>query len=140
MAGRIPWGAVATLAGEALSRLSLIAFQFLVANGLGAERYGTFGLVLSYAAVLLPLADLGLLSLALKRLANARDARIFPALLALKLTATVLYLLAVAVAAAFDPSRSGHVLSLAVAGAYWALYSLSDFLRQSLRAREASQA
>lgn len=140
MARRIPWGAAATLMGEALSRLSLIAFQFVVANGLGPERYGTMGLVMSYAAVLLPLADAGLLNLALRHLANNPDSRAFPALLGLKLSATAAYLAAVAGAAAFDPARSGHSLALAAAGAYWALSSLGDFLRQCLRAKESSLA
>ena len=137
MAPRIPWGAAATLLGEGLSRLSLIAFQFLVANGLGPERYGTLGLVMSYAAVLLPLADAGLLNLALRHLANNPDPKAFPALLGLKLAATAVYLAAAGAAAAADP---GHAGALAAAGAYWALSSLADFLRQCLRARESSLA
>lgn len=137
-ASRLPWGAIATLSGEGFSRIALVVFQFLIANGLGAERYGTLGLVMSYAAVLLPLADLGLLNLALRHLANNPDPRAFAALAGLKLATTAAYLAAIGVLASLDPARTGHGAALTVAGGYWAFTSLGEFLRQCLRARESS--
>jgi O-antigen/teichoic acid export membrane protein len=134
---RVPWGAVATLSGEAFSRLSLVAFQFIVANGLGAEQYGTIGLVMSFAAVFLPLADFGLSNLALRRLANNGDPDAFPALLGLKLVLTAAYGIIVLVAAS-STMGTERALAVILAAAYWALNSLTDFVRQCLRARERS--
>jgi O-antigen/teichoic acid export membrane protein len=135
---RIPWGAVATLSGEALTRGIMTLFQFLVANRLGAAGYGTLGLVLSYASILLPVADLGLNGLALRHLANNPDPLAFRRPFALKLLTTGVYLAVLAFGPLLRPLSGAGLWALTMAGIYFAFTSLSDFMRQTLRAKEAS--
>jgi O-antigen/teichoic acid export membrane protein len=134
----VPWGAVATLTGEGLSRVAMSLFQFLVANSLGAAGYGGLGLILSYASVLLPFADLGLNGLALRHLANNPDPSAFRKPFALKLTATALYLIVLFLGAFLHPHPETGIWALTLAGVFCAFTSLSDFMRQALRAKEAS--
>lgn len=134
---RLPWGAIATLSGEGLSRLAMSLFQFLVANRLGAAGYGGLAIILSYASILLPIADMGLNSLALRQLANNSDPSVFRKIFALKWGLTGLYFVALALGPLFLNHDAG-VWSLAIAGLFFAFTSLSDFMRQTLRAKEAS--
>lgn len=125
-------GLLATLASEALGRGSALAFQFLVANQLGASNYGLVALALASAALLFPLADMGLQNLTLRVTASHDLARTLPKILALKLL----------LAPAFFVPLAGWFLylhdlgastSLAFAGVFYFLQSFGDMLRQIYR-------
>ncbi len=135
---KIPWGAVLTLAGEVVSRASIIVFQFLIAYGLGVKQYGSLGVTLASAAVLTPLADLGVNSLVLRFLSNNPDKSAYSKLLAPKLLGLILFICGLFFWQ-WASGRHGESLpAMWLAGFYYALNSFNEFLRQTLRAREAS--
>lgn len=135
MAG--PWkGVVATLASEAIGRGAAVGFQLVVANQLGADRYGIVALALASAALLSPLADGGFANLALRLVSEdpgdpARVSRIWK----LKILATPLFVLPLLVWSARIGLEGGDWAVLLWAGAFYGFQAASDVLRQVLRAR-----
>jgi len=127
------------LGSEVLGRASLLVFQFLVANTLGASSYGTMGLVLASASLISPLADLGLPSLVLREVANNPDLRVTRGLVALKLAGTFLFAAVLAGLALLLPVGPAGRLGFLLGGAFYATTSMADFLRTVFRAREAAR-
>lgn len=127
-------GLVATIASEAIGRGSALAFQFLVANQLGASLYGSVALALASAALLFPLADMGLQNLALKTAASDPDGKSTSGLLALKLLFMPLYLVPLAIWALLA-KEPGDRLPLLWAGMFYLLQSFGDMFRQIYRGR-----
>lgn len=125
-------GLLATLASEALGRGSALAFQFLVANQLGAAHYGLVALALASAALLFPLADLGIQNLTLRVTAAHDLSQSFPQILTLKLLLAPAFF--VPLAAWFHHVDDlGASNSLAFAGVFYFLQSVGDLLRQAYR-------
>lgn len=127
-------GLVATIASETIGRGSALAFQFLVANQLGASLYGSVALALASAALLFPLADMGLQNLALKTAASDPDERSTSSLLALKFIFVPLYLVPLAIWALLA-KEPGDRLPLLWAGMFYLLQSIGDMFRQIYRGR-----
>lgn len=126
------------LGSEILGRISLLAFQFLIANSLGASAYGTMGLALASAALISPLADLGLSNLVLREVANNPDPRVTKALVALKLGGTGMFLAVLLVCALVARGGPAGTVGYLFAGAFYATTSMADFLRTVFRARESA--
>jgi O-antigen/teichoic acid export membrane protein len=113
-----------------------VGFQLVVANQLGADRYGLVALALASAALLSPLADGGFPNLALRLVSEdphdpARVARIWK----LKLLALPLFLLPLLLWCAKIGIGGGDWRVLLWAGAFYGFQAASDLLRQVLRAR-----
>jgi len=133
----VAFGAASTLASEAIGRGAAMAFQMLVANQLGADRFGLVAIALASAAMFSPLADAGLPNLALRLVSgNPDDDTLVGRLVGLKISLTPLFLLPL-LAWAFAPTGSSdHRWPLLRAGAFYGFQASSDLLRQILRARQ----
>ncbi|HNY29960.1 MAG TPA: oligosaccharide flippase family protein [Fibrobacteria bacterium] len=130
-------GAGATLVSEAVGRGAAMGFQLLVANQLGADRFGLVALALASAALLSPLADTGLPNLALRTVsADPDDSFLARRLLGLKVLATPLFLLPLVVWSLLAGDREERGWTLLWAGAFYGFQASSDLLRQILRARQ----
>lgn len=129
-------GVGVALGSELIARIFTMAFQWEVANILGPTQFGTMGMLLASAAIVFPLADLGLQSLALRHLANSTDGRAFGDILGLRLAGSLVYLLAIPFVAWKFPVEQGGIAGLYLAGGYYLLLSVSEFLRQVFRAKE----
>jgi len=130
-------GAGATLVSEAIGRGAAMGFQMLVANQLGADRFGIVALALASAALLSPLADAGLPNLALRLVSeHPHDDDLVHRLGGLKVVLTPLYLLPLFFWAARFPGGSDRSMALVWAGAFYGFQASSDLLRQILRARQ----
>jgi O-antigen/teichoic acid export membrane protein len=131
-------GAGRTLASEAIGRGAAIGFQMLLANQLGASRFGIVSLALAAAATLSPLADAGLPNLALQLVSGSpKDDRLVSQLLGLKVALTPFFLLPLLAWAFLFPLKGEESMPLLWAGAFYGFQASSDLLRQVLRAREA---
>ncbi|MEN9307697.1 MAG: Polysaccharide biosynthesis protein [Fibrobacterota bacterium] len=131
-------GLVATLLSEGLGRGSALVFQFIVANQLGASRYGQVALALASAALLFPLADMGLQNLSLKLATRDGATETVPRLLSLKAFFAPAYLLPLA-AWFFLTNDRGFALALLWAGCFYMLQSLGDMLRQVYRGQSKAK-
>lgn len=131
------WGAGATLVSEAVGRGAAMGFQMLVANQLGADRFGLVALALASAALLSPLADAGLPNLALKSVSSSpTDSVLARRLLGLKVFASPLFLLPLVVWSLVSGAEEDRGWTLVWAGAFYGFQASSDLLRQILRARQ----
>jgi O-antigen/teichoic acid export membrane protein len=137
MARSIWAGAGATLISEAIGRGAAMGFQMLVANQLGADRFGIVALALASAAILSPLADAGLPNLALRLVSESpADNSLVHCLGGLKVLLTPLFLVPLVI---WSTLRSGGMegsMALLWAGAFYGFQASSDLLRQILRARQ----
>jgi len=137
MARSVWAGAGATLVSEAVGRGAAMGFQMLVANQLGADRFGIVALALASAAMLSPLADAGLPNLALRLVSeHPHDDALVHRLGGLKVVLTPVYLLPLFIWAARFPGGSDRSMALVWAGAFYGFQASSDLLRQILRARQ----
>jgi O-antigen/teichoic acid export membrane protein len=137
MARSVWAGAGATLVSEAIGRGAAMGFQMLVANQLGADRFGIVALALASAAMLSPLADAGLPNLALRLVSeHPENDDLVHRLGGLKVVLTPLYLLPLFVWATRFPGGSDRSMALVWAGAFYGFQASSDLLRQILRARQ----
>lgn len=137
MARSIWAGAGATLISEVVGRGAAMGFQMLVANQLGADRFGIVAIALASAAVLSPFADAGLPNLALRIVSESPgDPVLVRTLLGLKLAVSPLFLLPLLVWISLLPSGADEVMALLWAGAFYGFQASSDLLRQILRARQ----
>lgn len=136
--GQSLWkGAGATLVSEAVGRGAAMGFQMLVANQLGADRFGLVSLALASAAILSPLADAGLPNLALKSVSSSpTDSILARRLLGLKILASPLFLLPLVIWSLLGGSAEDRGWTLVWAGAFYGFQASSDLLRQILRARQ----
>lgn len=137
MAHSVLKGVGATLVSEAVGRGAAMGFQMVVANQLGADRFGIVSLALASAALLSPLADAGLPNLALRLVSeHPHDDGLVHDLGGLKLVLTPLYLLPLLIWVAQFPRGSERSMALIWAGAFYGFQASSDLLRQILRARQ----
>ena len=131
-------GAGRTLVSEAIGRGAAIGFQMLLANQLGASRFGVVALALAAAATLSPFADAGLPNLALQLVSGSpKDDRLVSRLLNLKIALIPVYVLPLVLWAFLFPLEGNQTSPLIWAGAFYGFQASSDLLRQILRAREA---
>lgn len=131
------FGAGSTLVSEAIGRGAAMMFQLVVANLLGAERFGLVALALASAAMLSPLADAGLPNLALRAVSGSPgDNSLVHRLFGLKCLFTPLYLLPLLLWTFFLHTSGDLRWSLVWAGAFYGFQASSDLLRQILRARQ----
>lgn len=131
-------GLLATLASEALGRGSALAFQFMVANQLGATNYGLVAIALASASLLYPLADMGLQNLSLTVGASDHGSEALRKLLSLKLLLAPAFLFPLAVWF-FLVEDLGSAESLVCAGLFYFFQSAGDMLRQSFRAQALAE-
>jgi len=137
MARSIWAGAGATLVSEGVGRGAAMGFQMLVANQLGADRFGIVSLALASAAILSPLADAGLPNLALRKVSQSPDDdALVHRLGGLKALLTPVFLVPLIVWSALRSGGMDGSLALLWAGAFYGFQSSSDLLRQILRARQ----
>ncbi len=132
------FGLGATIASEAIGRGSALAFQFLVANQLGASLYGGVALALASAALLFPLADMGLQNLALKTSAADPTGSSTSSLLGMKGFFVPFYLVPLAIWALWA-REPGDRLPLLWAGMFYLLQSIGDMFRQIYRGRSMTR-
>ncbi|MBK9577195.1 MAG: oligosaccharide flippase family protein [Fibrobacterota bacterium] len=132
-------GAFFAMASEALGRIAVMVFQWRVALLLGPSLYGTLGLALASAATLLPLADMGLQSAALRNLSNTKGGNAFSAVLPLRLWGSIVYLIALPILGLVMAKQGVSLHTMLLAGSYYLALSLSDFFRQSFRALELAR-
>lgn len=128
------FGLAATITSETIGRGSALAFQFLVANQLGASLYGSVALALASAALLFPLADMGLQNLALKTAAADPGGSSTPSLLFMKCFFMPFYLVPLAIWALLA-KEPGDRMPLLWAGMFYLLQSIGDMFRQIYRGR-----
>jgi O-antigen/teichoic acid export membrane protein len=137
MARSIWAGAGATLISEAIGRGAAMGFQMLVANQLGADRFGIVALALASAAILSPLADAGLPNLALRLVSESpADNSLVHCLGGLKVLLTPLFLVPLVIWSALRSGGMEGSMALLWAGAFYGFQASSDLLRQILRARQ----
>lgn len=130
-------GVGATLVSEAVGRGAAMGFQMVVANQLGADRFGSVALALASAALLAPLADAGLPNLALRKVSGSPDdLGLIRTLLGLKLGLVPLFLVPLTVWALILPGGEGRSAALVWAGVFYGFQAASDLFRQILRARQ----
>lgn len=114
-----------------------MAFQLLVANQLGASGYGLVALALASAAMLFPLADLGISNLALRQLSSQpQNHGLTRRLIELKLIAIPVFIVPVFIWAAFACPDRDLRWPLVCAAGFYGFQSLSDLFRQILRVRQ----
>jgi len=137
MARSVWAGTGATLVSEAIGRGAAMGFQLLVANQLGADRFGIVALALASAALLSPLADTGLPNLALRLVSESpHDDGLVRLLGGLKILLTPLFVVPLAIWAAWRSVGKDDSMALVWAGAFYGFQASSDLLRQILRARQ----
>lgn len=125
------------MGSEAVGRGAAMGFQLLVANRLGADKYGLVALALASAAVLAPLADAGLPNLALRKVSERpADLGMIRALGGMKLALSPVFFLPLLVWLVFTRPDGDYRAAFLLAGFFYAFQAASDLFRQVLRARQ----